>query len=181
MALNNMFSGWFKSIIKSMYDNLFALEIEQQQNELSNLKTELEKAKIRKQLDYPIVKGNISLQEVRTLLSPICEQVFVSDENFSLTSQDEASKFSEETHVRYAQYIVENHDCENFSWALLGYWSEGLKSFPFGFAWSQNHSFNIMIDDQKNIWIIEPQTNKWMTLEESKKNNLYGPIRLIVM
>lgn len=75
--------------------------------------------------------------------------------------------------------------CDNFSFALMGYWSDGLKSFPFGMAWSQNHAFNFMIDSDKNFWIVEPQTNQWMTLEEAKKASSpdglsYFPIRIMI-
>jgi hypothetical protein len=38
-----------------------------------------------------------------------------------------------------------------------------------------------MVDDDKQIWIIEPQTNKWMTLEEAKVNPMYFPLRVIMI
>jgi hypothetical protein len=97
-----------------------------------------------------------------------------------LTTKDEAMKFSEETANQYRNYVAESVDCDNFSFALMGYWSENLKSFAFGIALSQTHAFNIMIDNVGVIWIIEPQTNKWMKLSEVEDPK-YQNIRLIVM
>jgi len=128
----------------------------------------------------PAKLGTITLKEVWDLLVPIAVP-YISDEIFSTTSKEEASKFSEETAVQFRTWVAENHDCDNFSFALQGYWSKGLYSFPFGIAWSSSHAFNIFIDNLKQIWIVEPQTNKWLTLEEAKSNKLYYPIRFICL
>jgi hypothetical protein len=130
--------------------------------------------------------GTITLNDAWNLLQSITSQVYLSDDYFQLTSVAEASKFSRATKVRYRQWIAEDHDCDNFSFALMGYWSDELKSFAFGIAWSDNHAFNIMIDSNKKIWIIEPQTNEFLTLAQAQArttpNGLhYLPIRFIVM
>jgi hypothetical protein len=136
--------------------------------------------KQKQNLAEPKKLGLITLKEIHTLLSPLC-QTFISDENFNTTSKEEAMKFTEETKVQNDKWVAENHDCDNFSFALMGYWSQGLYSFPLGIAWSGLHAFNIMVDDDKQIWIIEPQTNKWMTLEEAKVNPMYFPLRVIMI
>jgi len=139
-------------------------------------------------LDYPKKTGVISgIDTVVTLKNAVGNDttIMLSDMYFSLTSKDEAQRFSAETEVDTAKFTVEDHDCDNFSMALMGYWNRGLVSYPFGFALSASHAFNIFIDDQKQVWIVEPQKNKFMAVEEAKQikdqttNQPYFPIKFI--
>ena len=90
---------------------------------------------------------------------------------------EKAKKFCEATKVSFRKYAGEINDCDNFSFALMGYWSDGLKSSPFGIAWSKTHAFNFMVDDKKRLWIVEPQTNKWFSIDEAKNQPIYWPWR----
>jgi hypothetical protein len=137
-------------------------------------------------MSFPASYNTISIYDTLTLLQECTPDIYLSDMSFDLTTQEEASKFSEETAVQYRTWVNEKHDCDNFSFASMGYWSDGLKSFAFGIAWSKNHAFNIMVDKDKNVWIIEPQSNKWYTLDYIKENPkigelIYYPMRMIVM
>lgn len=134
-------------------------------------------------ISTPRELGRITINEAYTLLSSNfpTAQIFLSDSYYSLTSMQEASIFSNETKVAAQKYISEGHDCDNFSFALLGYWSQGLLSFAFGAAWSQNHAFNLIITDKKEVYLIEPQTNKYFSLAEVSNNPTYSNIRMIIM
>lgn len=125
--------------------------------------------------------GTISNSRVNELLLPLCSNLFLSDGSYSTTSKAEATAFTKSSMIDTDNYIAEKHDCDNYSYALTGYWSDSLYSFCFGIAWSNTHAFNIMIDYNENIWIVEPQTNKWLTLEEAKLNKQYYPFRLILI
>ena len=85
----------------------------------------------------------------------------LSDNYFNICTVDDAKVYVEASGVQYRKWIEENHDCDNFSLALLGYWSEGLYSFAFGYARSKTHAFNVMINEKTELWICEPQDNKW--------------------
>jgi hypothetical protein len=139
--------------------------------------------KTTKKLDFPKSTGKISMREVALKLENDLgmSNIYLSDENFDLTTVTEAQKFTEETKVAAAKYVSEGHDCDNFSFALMGYWSEGLKSFALGIAWSGDHAFNVFFDDQKNLWIVEPQTNEYLTLDQAKTRQHYWPIELVIM
>jgi hypothetical protein len=105
--------------------------------------------------------------------------IWQSDSKFDLTSVDQAKLYT--TGNLQPQYTAEGHDCDNFSFALMGYWSAGLESFAFGIAWSSMHAFNIMLDDQKKLWIVEPQTNNFIAVDEAKKDPKYYPLTLILV
>jgi hypothetical protein len=126
--------------------------------------------------------GTIKIQELHNkLLEELNCEIFLSDMVYSLTSKEEAEKYSNETSIRYMQWQEEKFDCDEFSFALMGYWNEGLEQFAFGIAWSKTHAFNILIDNNKQIWIIEPQSNQFFKLEEIKSNKLYWPLRVAII
>ena len=121
----------------------------------------------------------ISYLELKNLLSPYCENIYLSDNVFSLTSVEEAKKYSIQTKVYINKWKSEEFDCDEFSFALMGYWNLDLYQFAFGIAWSNVHAFNIMIDDKKQVWIIEPQSNKFIKIEDAKSP--YTPLRVIMI
>jgi len=129
----------------------------------------------------PEIKGEIKIGEVNQLLKSHCKNIFLSDPFFKTTSMEEAKRYSEESLIQTRSYMADVYDCDNFSYALNGYWSDSLKSFCFGIAWSKIHAFNVMIDNKKQIWIIEPQSNKWMKIESVKKNEKYYPLKLVLI
>jgi len=143
---------------------------------------------IAKQYEYwfkeeePKRLNEITYSELSKLLTKKCRcQIFLSDEIYGLTSKEEAIKYSNQTTIRFRKWIKEKHDCDEFSFALMGYWNKGLEQFAFGIAWSKYHAFNIMIDHKKQIWIVEPQNNRFYKLENIKKNKFYWPLRLILI
>ena len=131
----------------------------------------------------PTKLGEIKYNEVIQVLNQLTPTNYVSDNKFSTTSKDEAYVYVKQSEVDTRKWIEENHDCDNFSFALQGYWSKGLYSFPFGIAWSSNHAFNVFIDNDKNIWIVEPQNSNFYTIEEAKKITglSYWPIRMVII
>ena len=167
----------WKNFVKKQYEYYFGDEIEKLKEEIERLNKRLESKKIK----TPKTMGFIDYNGVNQLFKPITQNLFISDLRFRLTSKEEAEKFTNATKLKFRRWIREDFDCDNFSFALLGYWSESLESFAFGIAWSRTHAFNIMIDKDKKIWIVEPQTNRYYTIQEAKKYSIYWPIRLILL
>ena len=138
------------------------------------------------QVSEPESLGRISMKEVYDLLRSVTSTVLLSDEYFDVTNVGEAERFVEETKVASKTWIESGRDCDNFSFALLGYWSRGLQSFSFGMAWNNVHAWNVFIDDQKKVWMVEPQTGKFMSVEESESASSpdgvsYKNIKFIIM
>ena len=78
-------------------------------------------------------------------------------------------------------YKTDKYDCDDFAIHL---WSKVKKDYPslaFGFVLSSKHAFNIFVDNESNIWMIEPQSDKFMTIEQSQKKDLYKNITLIIL
>jgi len=141
--------------------------LQKQNNELAKTINELNK-ETENAIWYPAYLGIIDYEQVSEILKKTGITKFsLSDNYFQTTSMEEAKRYSELSKINRRKWKEEDHDCDNFSYALLGYWSEGLKSYAFGYARSKNHAFNIMIDNQKTIWICEPQTNKWFKYKDN--------------
>lgn len=151
---------WYKNFIYSEYQRIFKTTVE------------------------PISYNKIHITQLTNLLKPYCDKVYLSDEKYSLTIVEEAKKFSEQTKVQYEKWLTEKYDCDEFSFALMGYWNEGLAQFAFGICWSEKHAFNLMIDKDYKIWIVEPQTNEFFSIEEVKTNKKYKnyyPFKIILI
>jgi len=136
--------------------------------------------------DVPDKKGIITNGVLYQLLIPLTTGgmgLYLSDTVYSTTSVSQAEKFSEATQIHYRQYVAEGHDCDEFSFALEGYWNDNLAQFAFGIVWSNTHAFNIMVDYENKIWIVEPQTNKFVSLDKIDEfpPQYKPPYRLILM
>jgi len=179
-----MFEKIWKSFIERQYENLFWDKIQNTNEIIESLREqvkELKRVMSIETLNEPEMKGKITIYELNTLLKPHCTDLHLSDRIYSLTNVTQAKKYSNETKVYTKEWISEQHDCDEFSSALNGYWNRGLKQFAFGIAWSKSHAFNIFVDDKKQIYIVEPQSNKFTKIEDMKKNKRYYPLTLILI
>lgn len=166
-----------KEIIKNLYNYYYKDDIAAINKEISDLKDKILSLQTPKNLDVPKSYGVITWQEELKILGVFNCGINLTDDYLQATTVDEAKRFVEESKIQYNAWVSEDYDCDNFSASLYGYWSDSLKSFAFGMARSSNHQFNIMIDKDKNIWIVEPQTAEFMTIEQSKTKSLdYKPV-----
>ena len=165
--------------IEKLNDKVVTLknDIEQKNEEIEALKALIKTESVNgaKKL------GTISYSELKSLLSPYCKEIYLSDNNYSLTSVGEAKKYSQRTKVSINKWQKEEYDCDEFSFALMGYWNLDLYQFAFGIAWSKTHAFNIMVDNNKKVYVIEPQSNKFIPIETAMKNSLYYPFKIVMI
>lgn len=178
-----MFKETWKKFIEIQYKYWFKEDLDSMNQEIEMLKEKLEfleKMFKGEDISYePEKLGEIKMLDLRSLLSPYCKDIYLSDKTYSLTNIKEAKRFSIATKTECRKWLREQHDCDEFSFALMGYWNEGLKQFAFGIAWSDKHAFNIMIDNEKQVWIIEPQENKFMKIEDTKSP--YKPLKVVMI
>ena len=95
----------------------------------------------------------------------------------SRVSQEDADKPC----TSIVEYEPDVNDCDDFAIHL---WSKVKKDYPllsFGFVLSSGHAFNIFIDNNLEIWIVEPQTDELISLDNAKKKDLYKNFKLIIM
>ena len=123
----------------------------------------------------------ISYSNAKKILNEHSRYVFLSDPKYALTNKQEAERYSGESLIDANRYLAHAYDCDNFSFSMKGFWSDSLQSYAFGIAWSKTHAFNVMIDDKKELWVLEPQSNRWYKIPQIKNRKNYYPFELVVM
>lgn len=89
----------------------------------------------------------------------------LSDKNYKLVDINHLNEFLKTTKTHKRVYVANNHDCDDFSFELMGEVSSWDSHLAFGIIWAvtpegQAHAFNWCVGEDKEIWFIEPQNNK---------------------
>ena len=149
----------------------------------TGLRQQLEDALKQQNLPpQPKLTGEMAYSELNDLL---CLKIgptnkfYIADIIYYLTSVSEMKRFLEYNKTDLRTYVPERWDCDEFSFSLMGYENYWAGDLAFGIAWSLTHAFNIFIDDQKKLWVIEPQTDQMW--EYGTKKDMAYEIRMVIM
>ena len=131
---------------------------------------------------YPQVTGYIEGGKLAKLLNEKFNgtRFYSSDTQYALTTLEQAQKYT--AGCKIGAYVPEGHDCENYAYQLLGYWSEGNTSFAFGLLIGMEHAGNFFVDDKLDVYIIESQTHAFMPVDHALdvgSNGKYVPVMLL--
>ena len=108
----------------------------------------------------------LNINEVNTILRAEfpSAKIYISDNKYKTTTIEELRGYLRYDLTNKNIYIPEYYDCDNFSYTLMGSLSNPIWGcLAFGILWTTtdngNHAVNIFIDNERNIWIVEPQTD----------------------
>jgi hypothetical protein len=118
-------------------------------------------------LPPPVVLFDINSQEVWDTAKAAFPKanIYLSDSFYKTTTKEELMRFLKDDVTNEYRYISEYHDCDSFSFQLMGSihcieWG----ALPFGIMWTSTpnggHAVNCFIDDKKEVWIVEPQNDQ---------------------
>lgn len=144
-----------------------------------------------KKIPIPKISGEISHKELHKLLKKKLPHSFLKDvviylvdKKYQLTTREEIERFLAFDKTDLVKYFPEYHDCDDFSFRLMGQISiPEWSGLAFGICFSGIHAYNIFCDG-KNIFCIEPQSDKvWQIPDEipKKYKKYYLPIRFVMM
>jgi len=115
----------------------------------------------------------ISYTELNNIIPYIKEQagtIYLNNPNlktldyeYALLTKKQVEEFLKSDWTNWKIYRKEKFDCDDFAIVLWGKFHEKFGNCSVGFACSNEHAFNIFIDDKKKLWLIEPQTDKIFT------------------
>ncbi len=88
------------------------------------------------------------------------KRIRILDRHYKLINKKEIEKFLKSDNVSFNKYKKEIYDCDDFALVLLGRIKNKFHGASVGLAISKTHAFNFFIDENKKVWIIEPQTDK---------------------
>jgi len=129
---------------------------------------------------FPEVSGEISYNPLRSLLLKKTKKLFLSDLKYKLVTVQGMKNFLARDDTDKEKWTAEYFDCDDFSYRLLGQantraWAE----IAFGIAWSKSHAFNIFVSASRQVYLIEPQSDKIIKFEDAQ--GAYKDIQLVVM
>lgn len=113
--------------------------------------------------------SNIKFEELYGILKNqlgIDSRIYLADSIYNLTSVDKLKEILIGDDTDNYVYRNEYFDCDDFSFRLMGQLSTPEYSdLAFGILWvgskgNSGHALNIFVDEHKDVYIVEPQTDE---------------------
>lgn len=112
----------------------------------------------RKQVDSAYIFG------ILDSVMPDAAHIYISDNTYWLCTKADLESFLAMDATNKDQYVAEEHDCDDFSYRLMGQLStQEWSNIAAGIVWTNLHALNCFIDSDGKFWFIEPQSD---TLQE---------------
>ena len=128
----------------------------------------------------PKTSGTISYDSLKELFEGKTKHLFLSDAEYKLVSYDSMKEFLDWDRTDREKWTMTWRDCDDFSYRLMGQASTPeWASIAFGIAWSKTHAFNVFVSEDRIPFIIEPQTDKIIKLEEAQ--GAYADLQLVLI
>ena len=87
-------------------------------------------------------------------------KIYLADHNFWLCELDDIERFLDWDETNHHTYSAEEYDCDDFAKRLVGQFAvPGWSHFALGLVWTDVHAMNIMVDTNRDVWFVEPQTD----------------------
>lgn len=95
-------------------------------------------------------------------------KIYLADTRYGLISRTEYKRFLSKDLVDVRKYERSRHDCDDFSFELMGHASDWCSDLAFGILWvhyekdgrTMGHALNVLMDTNLSLWCVEPQTDK---------------------
>ena len=110
----------------------------------------------------PIVETSIIDRTKLKLLLYYVSKPWISDNVYNVINTSNLTTFLNNNPVSERKYITEKHDCDNFSFELMGDVKEWFPSSSFGIVWGLTtegnpHAWNFFINENEKVMFVEPQ------------------------
>jgi hypothetical protein len=130
----------------------------------------------------------IGMQELGLLFSQIprpVNNIVWMDNKYITTTLTKYLSIFEDDKTDMERYVSEYYDCDNFAVALLGLirGNKNYSHFPFGLCFvttpeGTGHAINIFVDNKKDIYYLEPQTDEVWLVKSDRKG--YNPFFMLM-
>jgi len=112
-------------------------------------------------------KVQVSWLDVRNVLKNAFGDVDIHlvDRKYELCPKSEIERFLKADSIDLNFYVSEYHDCDDFSFELMGAMNKpGWSGLAFGIMSTHvpdgSHAVNCFVDSNFEAWIVEPQNDK---------------------
>ena len=100
--------------------------------------------------------------------------IYLSDGDYDLPSDKDVKSFVDSDPTSNEVYgerrhsgDMEDFDCDDFAYMLMGNSCKENSSWAFGIIWTEAHAFCIYVNNLKRIMFVEPQSDKILDYIES--------------
>jgi len=128
----------------------------------------------KKEVPKPLgneVDGNYIFQ-VLNRVQPSATHIYISDSKYWLCTKQDIDAFLALDTTNKDNYQAEIHDCDDFSYRLMGQLSTpDWSGIAFGIVWTNTHALNCLIDNDGKFWFVEPQSDKLLAELEPWQGN----------
>ena len=127
----------------------------------------------------PVSTKRISITELYSIIQSKFNgaRIYLSDNEYLLCNPNDIALFLAQDETNKMGFVTEERDCDDFSYRLLGQFSiPDWSQLCFGIVWTDKHALNCFIDEDKNIWFVEPQTDSIRAGLETWQGSLVGLI-----
>lgn len=87
-------------------------------------------------------------------------KVYLADRYYYLPSLQDIFDFLDGDETDKEHYVSEFHDCDDFSFRLMGQFHvKPWSAVPIAIVWSGTHAYNLVVVTTEGVFLIEPQTD----------------------
>lgn len=88
-------------------------------------------------------------------------KIYLSDRYYYLPSLEDIFDFLDGDETDKEHYVSEFHDCDDFSFRLMGQFHiKPWSAIAIAIVWSGVHAYNLVVVTQEGVFLIEPQTDE---------------------
>ena len=149
------------------------------------LRGTIDSLKSQDKIKPPIFCSKVSNIDLYEYLAGLAPMIRLSDKIYSTTTIEEAKRYQIKSGVHLRDYKTGSVDCDEYSFESMGFWNKDDLQFAYGIAWSDTHAFNLFVSTLGEIYVVEPQTAKFIPIDKinstSPDGAKYLPIKMIIM
>ena len=87
-------------------------------------------------------------------------EIYLSDRKYKLCNIGDIKVFCQQDITNQEKFTAEWYDCDDFAYRLMGQLSiPNWSMLAFGIAWTDKHSLNCFVDEDRILWFLEPQSD----------------------
>jgi len=99
-------------------------------------------------------------------------KIYLADQYYWVCPREDIEEFLASDPTDREEYVVEAHDCDDYSFRLMGqFHSKPYSALAFGIAWSKVHAYNIFISKEGEVLLVEPQADQILTPSKDEAYN----------
>jgi len=151
---------WIKFIIKcsKLYDD--EKLVDKVINSDKPRKTMREYYKVK--YEEPNITGELDYPEIKSKLLNVSDgaSTWITDPKYKTTDKKSIKRYLKKNRIDRKEYIKTWHDCEDFSYQLMGDIRNWNSKIAFGIVFGRQHAFNFFITKDLEVYAVEPQNDK---------------------